>query len=90
MDIYNITLEDYRKMEKPAVKLESIINFETLKEGSPIGINPDNTGFKKQAWAQNAIKRKLEFLSINESGVVRCYDESGYLLYYNYKNLIIL
>lgn len=84
------TWEELRKMEKPIIRLESRINFETLKRGHPMRINENNHGFKKQGSFDRASKRILEFMSIAENGTVKCYSEEGSFLYYNYKYLLIL
>lgn len=83
------TWEDYRKLEKPIIRLESKMNFENLKKGTALIINPDNHGFKKPTCLEKAFKKELEFLSIAENGQVKCVTVGGAINYHNYKNLLI-
>ena len=85
----NLTWEDYHKMEKPVIRLESKMNFENLKKGSALIINKDNHGFKKPTCLEKAFKKELEFMSIAENGQVKCLTIGGRINYYNYKNLLI-
>jgi hypothetical protein len=89
MEITNMTWEDYHKMEKPVLKFESKINFENLKKGTILVVNPNNTGFKRQAFYEKSKNKTIEFVSMSENGIVKCITEDGNHLYYNYKNLLI-
>lgn len=84
------TWDDYHKMEKPIIKLESAMNFETLKRGHPLKINPFNHGFTKEVTLNKAMARTLEFEKITENGMIKCYSERGNYFYYKPKNLLII
>lgn len=85
-----LTWDDYHKMEKPVIKLESKMNFETLKRGAKLKINPYNHGFTKEGTLEKALSRNLEFDRITENGMIKCYHETGSFLYYKPKQLLIV
>lgn len=84
---FNMTWEDYHGLEKPVIKLESLINF---KEGQTVMINPDNHGFHYDGFKlTRALRRRLQVASIRENGMVRCFCDEGKVYIYHYQNLII-
>ena len=84
---FSMTWEQYHEMQKPVIKLESLINF---KPGQIVKLNPDNHGFERPLMAERAMKRVLEVLTIQDNGMIRVVDtESGDIRKYFYQNLII-
>lgn len=86
---FNMTWDDLRNLEKPRLRLESRMNFETLRAGDEVMINPDNHGFTRLKMYERAKLRKLEFVLMKEDGTVKCFSEDGNIYHYHYQNLII-
>lgn len=90
MDTNNMTWEEYHAMVKPSIKLESVINFETLKGGEKVKINPHNHGFKSPKALDKALTKTYKFIAINRQGIVRVYSPDKNVICYHYQNLLII
>lgn len=85
-----MTWEDYHKMEKPVIRIESKINFEVIEKGTKLALNPDMHGFTSPSRLKKALTKKLEFDRITANGMIKCYSETGIFVYYKPKQLLIL
>jgi hypothetical protein len=88
MDITSLSWEDYHQMEKPVIRLESLINF---KPNQRVYFNPDATGYVKPSVIEKAKNRELIVAKVLwDKKVIRCIDlDSGNAYYYDYRNLLI-
>lgn len=92
MPFFDMSWEEYHGLEKPAIKLESLINF---KVDQMVMLNPDNPGINPKAYEES---KGLIFtvLSVEkrgdvETGMIRVMEPyKGTIRVYHYQNLIII